>query len=236
MAHTSQTHRSHRYPGFLQLMDIFKSIGLLDTEAPFTIKDWPSLVQITLKRKLGVDIGPSDLASVLAAAKSVIPATTDTYQLQMALECLSLVPSSSPAPPVPKSSAVPIDHFANLLAQKLRYEPHERDLVILNHEIIAQDMSGREEVYSSSLITYGGSEASAMARCVGLPVAFAALKVLDGRVSARGVCGPAVEESLWKGVLGGLEEAGLGMKETVRPKTSTSITVEDTLRAGLRVH
>ena len=217
-------------------MDTFKSIGLLDTEAPFRIDAWPSLLRITLKRKLGVDIGSSDLASVLAATKDVIPATTDIYQLQTALEYLSLVQSFSPAPPVPKSSATPIDHFANLLAQKLRYKPHERDLVVLNHEIISKDISGQEEVHSSSLITYGGSEASAMARCVGLPVAFAALKVLDGHVSTRGVCGPAVEESLWKGVLEGLEEVGLGMKEAVRPKTSTSITVENTLTAGLRVH
>jgi len=217
-------------------MDIFKSLGLLDTEAPFTIDNWPSLIRTTLKRKLGIDIGSSDLASVLSAAKDVIPTTTDTHQLQTALEYLSLVPSSYPAPPVLKFGAVPIDHFANLLAQKLRYESHERDLVILNHEIIAQDTSGKEEVHSSSLIAYGGSEASAMARCVGLPVAFAALKVLDGRVSARGVCGPAIEENLWKGVLDGLEEVGLGMKETVRPKSSTSVTVENTLMAGLRIH
>ena len=217
-------------------MDIFKSIGLLDTEIPFTIDDWPSLLRIVLKRKLGVDIGSSDLASVLAAAKDVIPTTTDIYQLQTALEYLFLVSSSSTVPSVLKSSAAPIDHFANLLAQKLRYEPHERDLVVLNHEMIAQDVSGREEVHSSSLITYGGSEGSAMARCVGLPVAFAALKVLAGRVSARGVCGPAIERDLWKGVLDGLEEVGLGMKETVRPKTSTSVTVENTLTAGLRIH
>lgn len=214
-------------------MDIFKSFGLLDTEAPFVIDSWPSLIRITLKRKLGIDIASSDLASVLSAVKDVVPATADIYQLQMALEYLSLVPSSSQAPPVPKVSASPIDHFANLLARKLCYEPHERDLVVLNHEIIAQDVSGQEEVHTSSLITYGGSDASAMSKCVGLPVAFAALKVLDGHVSARGVCGPTVEESLWRGVLDGLEEVGLGMKETVRPKITTSVTVESTLMAGL---
>ncbi|KAF9790341.1 Saccharopine dehydrogenase-domain-containing protein [Thelephora terrestris] len=223
-----------RYPGFSQLMDAFKSIGLLDTEAPFTIDDWSSLIRITLKRKLGIDIASNDLTSVLSAAKDVIPRATDIYQLQTALEYLSLVPSSSPAPPVPKFSATAIDHLANLLAQKLRYEPEERDLVILNHEIIARDVSGQEEVHSSSLITYGGSEASAMARCVGLPVAFAALNVLDGRVTARGVCGPGVEDNLWKGVLDGLEEVGLGMKETVRPNTSTSLTVESALKVGFR--
>jgi alpha-aminoadipic semialdehyde synthase len=214
-------------------MDIFKSVGLLDTEAPLVIGDWPSLIRITLGRKLGIDIASGDFASLLSAIKDVIPATTDVFQLQIALERLSLIPSSSPAPPVPKHSATPIDHFANLLAQKLRYGPHERDLVILNHEIITKSVSGQEEVHSSSLIAYGGPEESAMARCVGLPVAFAALKVLDGRVSARGVCGPGVESNLWRGVLEGLEEAGLGMKETVRTRTSTSITVESALTAEL---
>lgn len=217
-------------------MDIFKSFGLLDTGAPFAIDSWSSLMRTTLKRKLGIDIASSDLTCVLSAVKDVIPATTDIYQLQMALEYLSLVPSSSQTPPVPKCSASPIDHFASLLTRKLFYEPHERDLVVLNHELIAQDVSGQEEVHSSSLITYGGSDASAMSKCVGLPVAFASLKVLDGRVSARGVCGPTVEETLWKGVLDGLEEVGLGMKETVRPKTSASVTVEGTLMAGLRAH
>ena len=217
-------------------MDIFKTFGLLDTEAPFMIDSWPSLLRITLTRQFGVDIASSDLTSVLSVVKDVIPTSIDVYQLQMALEHLSLVPSSSQAPPVLKYSASPIDHFANLLAQKLRYEPNERDLVVLNHEIITQNVSGQEEVHSSSLITYGGPDASAMSRCVGLPVAFAALKVLDGRVSARGVCGPTVEETLWKGVLDGLEEVGLGMKETVRPKTSASVTVEGALMAGLRVH
>lgn len=214
-------------------MDAFKSIGLLDTEAPFAIDNWSSLIRITLKRRLGINIASDDLASVL---KDVIPETTDVHQLQTALEYLSLVPSSSLTPPVPKYSATPIDHFANLLAQKLRYEPGERDLVILNHEIISQDVSGREEVHSSSLITYGGSEASAMARCVGLPVAFAALRVLDGRITARGVCGPAIEENLWRGVLDSLEEAGLGMKETARPNTYTSATLESALKAGFRAH
>ena len=214
-------------------MDVFKSIGLLDTEGPFTIDSWSSLIGITLKRRSGIDIASGDFISVLSAIKDMIPATTDIYQLQTALEYLSLIPTSSPAPPVPKHSASPIDHFANLLAQKLRYEPHENDLVILNHEIITKDVLGQEEVHSSSLIAYGGPEASAMARCVGLPVAFAALKVLDGRVSARGVCGPGVEKNLWNGVLDGLDEVGVGMKETTRPKTPTSITVESALVAGL---
>jgi alpha-aminoadipic semialdehyde synthase len=117
----------------------------------------------------------------------------------------------------------PIDIFAYLLAHKLQYKPHERDMVILSHEIIAKAREpssygreqGHEEVYTSSLMTYGTPKASAMAQTVGLPVAIAALNVLDGKVDVRGVVGPS-EPCIYKPVLRGLEEAGLGMVESAR--------------------
>ena len=55
-----------------------------------------------------------------------------------------------------------------------------------------------------------------MSRTVGLPLAFAVRAVLDGAVTTRGVCGPGAEAAIWKRVLAGLEEAGLGMRETVK--------------------
>jgi alpha-aminoadipic semialdehyde synthase len=104
-----------------------------------------------------------------------------------------------------------------LLAFKLRYKPNERDMVILSHEVIAkgQAAGALEEVYTSSLITYGTPSASAMARTVGLPVALAALNILDGKVTVRGVMGPS-DPSVYGPVLRGLEEVGLGMTESLR--------------------
>lgn len=67
-----------------------------------------------------------------------------------------------------------------------------------------------------------------MSRCVGLPVAFAALQVLDGGVSMRGVAGPT-DESVYGAVLRGLEEVGLGMKESV----TIGSGMEGVLRDGL---
>jgi len=124
----------------------------------------------------------------------------------------------------------PIDLFTIILARKLKYEPKERDIVILSHEIVAKSPSNpeAEEIHTSSLITYGTPTASAMARCVGLPVAFAALQVLDGEVSVRGVHGPT-DKAVYGSVLRGLEEVGLGMKENIRRGRG----MEDTLTAGL---
>jgi len=109
--------------------------------------------------------------------------------------------------------------------------PDERDLVLLHHEIVARDChTGLEQVHTSTLTAYGDARASAMARTVGLPVAFAAQRVLDGAVRATGVCGPTADEAVWKGVLEGLESRGLGVRETIRSGPS----LEGVLAAGLR--
>ena len=98
-------------------------------------------------------------------------------------------------------------------------------MVVLHHEIVAQSAptaaaatdahAAAEEVHTSSLVVYGTDAGSAMSRCVGLPVAFAALRVLDGHVKVRGVVGPTGDQSVYVGVLRDLEEVGLGMKESV---------------------
>jgi alpha-aminoadipic semialdehyde synthase len=221
-----------RYPGFFHLMHAFKAIGLLDTEHKIRLDSWPSLLRQTLEKRLGIPI--RDSTSLISALKDLLPSSSDVDPVLRALNFLRLTRGSSKtlvnSITLPSVFAAPIDHLATLLAQALRYEPHERDLVILSHEIIAQDsVCHKREVYSSSLITYGTSEASAMSRCVGLPVAFAALQILDGKIAARGVWGPGVEKGLWAGVLNGLNEVGLGMTENMTVCGSETITVENTL-------
>jgi alpha-aminoadipic semialdehyde synthase len=207
---------------------------------------WPSLVRLSLEQKLGLSIPKDDLPSLQSALASVLP----VHRIQTLLEALvwlhlipparssSSSPSSPPAPvfgslPEPKQAGpiTPADALALYLAHALRYAPHERDLVLLHHEIVARDQhSGVEQVHTSTLTAYGDSRASAMARTVGLPVAFAAQRVLDGAVRATGVCGPTAEETVWKGVLEGLESRGLGVRENVKSGPS----MESVLATGLQ--
>lgn len=143
---------------------------------------------------------------------------------------LSLIPGyTASLPPLPKKPTAPIDLFTMVLAHKLKYEPEERDLVILSHEIVAQSVEkpGVDEIYTSSLVTFGTPTASAMSRCVGLPVAVASLQILDGKVSVRGVQGPT-DATVYAPVLEGLDELGLRMKETFK----TGKGMEDILAEG----
>jgi alpha-aminoadipic semialdehyde synthase len=133
-------------------------------------------------------------------------------------------------PALPDAPMAPIEIFAYLLAHKMRYKPHERDMVILSHEVITRpkQMEGKGQahqeedlqVHTSSLIAYGTPRASAMARTVAIPVAIAALRVLDGKVDVRGVARPD-DPSVYGPVLKGLQEVGLGMKESVDTATNT---------------
>jgi alpha-aminoadipic semialdehyde synthase len=202
-------------------MDSFRVIGFLEVEKHIRLEKWSSFV------------GQSLALQANEPSKGTInPENTEI--LHEALEWLSLVPSSTappgPMPPLPAESMSPLDLFAYLLSFKLRYLPHERDMVILSHEVIAHKPGMPEEVHNSSLITYGTPKATAMARTVGLPVAIAALSILDGNVEIRGVTGPS-DPSIYRPVLRGLEEVGLGMKEVI----TTGKSIESSILPGVHI-
>ncbi|KAH9916537.1 Saccharopine dehydrogenase-domain-containing protein [Fomitopsis serialis] len=220
-----------RYPGFSTLMHGLRSIGLLENSTKVQFSDWTELVRKSLEVRLGRTL-PGDEASVLSALRDISPSQT-TEELIDALRWFSLLSphgsrtlSSVVALPSVPSSSTPLDAFALLLADKLKYQPHERDMVVLSHEIVASSpLSLQPEVHTSSLVAVGDAKASAMARCVGLPVAFAALHVLDGGVKLRGVHGPT-DRQVYEHMLPRLDEAGLGMKESV----GTRMQVGEALR------
>jgi alpha-aminoadipic semialdehyde synthase len=226
-------------------MHSFGIIGLLEPSKPITLDRWTSLTRLALEQKFGLSLPANDLPSLKSALTAVLPASRLPPLLD-ALTWLHLVPSASAstssshtqgskrlsaAPPPPSQPLPPADALALHLAHALRYAPDERDLVLLHHEIVARDRrTGVEQVHTSTLNAYGDARASAMARTVGLPVAFAAQRVLDGAVRATGMCGPTADEAVWKGVLEGLESRGLGVRETIRSGPS----LEGVLAAGLK--
>ncbi|EKM51292.1 uncharacterized protein PHACADRAFT_177943 [Phanerochaete carnosa HHB-10118-sp] len=224
-----------RYPGFSSLMHSFKTIGLLDVDRQVRLEHWFDLPREVLSARLGAPI-PNDAASFTSALLNLMGDLESTEVLD-ALSWLGLLPESTHtlATPVPTAPMAPIDLFATVLAQQLRYHPGERDLVVLHHELVVRPATlvglhtSAEEVHTSSLVAYGDAGASAMARTVGMPLAFAVRAVLDGNIQTRGVCGPGAEKAIWTGVLAGLEQAGLGMRESVSHRVSGGGQVESML-------
>jgi alpha-aminoadipic semialdehyde synthase len=227
------TESNVRYPGFSDLMHAFKVVGLLDPKSSISPRDWSDLARMSLEKKLGERIG-NDRRSFSSALSTLMTAERAESALN-ALDWLGLAPGNTPStlPLLPPKPQAPIELFTSVLAHKLKYNPEERDMVVLSHEFVAQPLSSATgastEVHTSQLVAYGNSEASAMARCVGLPVAFATLEILHGGIHVRGVHGPT-DKTLYGAVLDGLQGAGLEMKESVRK----GLGMEKMLAEGLR--
>jgi alpha-aminoadipic semialdehyde synthase len=240
-------------------MQSFKDLGLLEDSEKISIGSWGSFLSSALSAKLksscgfDVDMNNRSLETIMREALpwnqiQDLSDKTAFSQTLHALEWLGLWSANGSTKDamsglfVPMNAHTPLELFAMVLGHKLRYAATERDMVVLSHEVIVRGPNGSptqeevEEVHRSSLVAYGDESASAMARTVGLPVAFAALDVLDGKMKTRGVSGPS-EREVYESVLGRLEEAGLGMVESCEvvkkgggASGMMSGTVEESLR------
>ena len=212
-----------RYPGYSSLMHSFASLGLLNYRNSIHVSDWSTFVTQCMMLKHGDGKGVLPGLSTIIAPEALQP-------LREALEWLGLARTttlhaqSAPMPLLPAGEQKPIDVFAHLLSQKLKYGPGERDLVVLSHEVITTKKGSLDrEVHTSKLITYGTDvphtgfqgerPASAMARTVGLPIAIAAILVAEERF--RGLSGVhrPTHSLIYRPMLERLAELGLVMQE-----------------------
>ena len=105
------------------------------------------------------------------------------------------------------------DVLLDRMLKRMSYEPHERDLIILHVEVIAEFPGNNREKRLATMtmegIPYGDS---AMSRAVALPAAIAARLILEGKIKATGLRMPPNLPELYKPVLKELEEFGFVFK------------------------
>lgn len=115
--------------------------------------------------------------------------------------------------PIPVEKGAPIDVLTELMLQKMSYDPGERDLLAMQHVIIAQYADHAEKIVSSMIDLGIPNGDSSMSRTVSLPVAIAVRMILEGRVTLNGVQIPVMPE-LYNPVLAELETMGIRFTET----------------------
>ncbi|MGD8399176.1 MAG: saccharopine dehydrogenase C-terminal domain-containing protein, partial [Anaerolineae bacterium] len=98
---------------------------------------------------------------------------------------------------------------------KMAYAPGERDMLIMQHEFVAE-YPDRREAITSTLIDYGISHGdTSMSRTVGLPAAIAVRLILQGEMAGvTGVHVPVIPE-IYEPVLAELASLGIELKEQV---------------------
>ena len=91
--------------------------------------------------------------------------------------------------------------LCHAMEERLRFQPGERDMVLMRHEVRAAMPDGTVEAVTSSLRVLGGGGGTgpagdtAMGRTVGLTAGVCARLVLDGRLAGQsGVVTPVIED------------------------------------------
>jgi saccharopine dehydrogenase-like NADP-dependent oxidoreductase len=119
--------------------------------------------------------------------------------------------------PIPLDRGSALDILEILMLAKLRYQPGERDMIVLRHDFLATGSGPKKQRIVSTLIDYGIPDGdSSMARTVGLPAAIGTRLILEGKIQAKGVMIPVLPE-IYEPILAELSEHGIVFKQERMP-------------------
>jgi saccharopine dehydrogenase-like NADP-dependent oxidoreductase len=114
--------------------------------------------------------------------------------------------------PLPAGCKSPLDVLTATMLAKMALAPGERDLLILQHQFVAEFPDHKEKI-TSTMIDFGIPNGdSSMNRTVGLPAAVGVRLILEGKVASRGVLVPVLPE-IYEPALVELERLGLHFSE-----------------------
>jgi saccharopine dehydrogenase-like NADP-dependent oxidoreductase len=114
--------------------------------------------------------------------------------------------------PLPKDKNTPLDYLNVLTLQKMSMGDHERDMVVMHHEFIAE-YSSKKEYVTSTLVDYGIPDGdTSVARTVALPAAIAVKMILQKKIIMTGVHIPVIPE-IYNPILDELGEMGIKFDE-----------------------
>ncbi|MER3465257.1 MAG: hypothetical protein C4329_13425 [Chitinophagaceae bacterium] len=111
-----------------------------------------------------------------------------------------------------KGRASAADVLLFTLEKKLALQPHEKDLIVMLHEL-EYELHGKKYKRTSSLVTTGkDAQHTAMAKTVGLPLGIAAKLILNDSIQLKGLHIPILPQ-VYNAVLPELEKQGIVFKE-----------------------
>ena len=194
-----------RYPGWSPTLKAIVDLDFLSEEARTELK---GDTYATLTASL-VGADPGDDVKARTAEK--LGLAVDDERLSR-LEWLGLFSNA----PLPKGVGNSLDMLCHIMERKMQYAESERDMIVLQHNFIA-DYGKKKEHITSTLIDYGipGGYTS-MARTVGLPAAIATKMILHDEIREPGVHIP-IKPSIYNPILGELQKVGIIFEEKNQP-------------------
>jgi saccharopine dehydrogenase-like NADP-dependent oxidoreductase len=191
-----------RYPGWCDTLKAIVDLGLLDDrpEPGVAGRPYRALIEDRVASSDGRSLPEATAAHLgLAGGSKVI---SDLRWLGLFSE-----------EPVPEGITSRLDALGHRMLEQMQYGPGERDMLVMQHEFVAEFADRRERI-TSTMIDYGvpGGDTS-MSRTVGLPAAIAARKAVQGEIDLTGVQVPVLPE-IYRPILAELADLGIRFTET----------------------
>ncbi len=190
-----------RYPGWCRILDSMKKMKLITYDKiDLQGKSYADMVAVLIDEKDGRDIRRK------AAAFLGFPEDDPVLE---ALEWLGLFSDQ----PIGREEDSPFEVTSDLMIEKMMLQPHERDMVAMQHSFLAEYPGGKREVIHSRMLDFGTPATNtSIARTVALPAAIAVHLILEGKISVTGVYRPVIPE-IYGPVLEELAKTGIRLHE-----------------------
>ena len=112
--------------------------------------------------------------------------------------------------------ATPAKALQKILMDKWTLEDDDKDMIVMYHKF-GYELDGKKYQIDSNMVSIGDDQTyTSMAKTVGLPVAIAALKILNEEITTPGVQVP-ISREVYEPILKELESFGITFKETETP-------------------
>ncbi len=113
-------------------------------------------------------------------------------------------------------NATPAQILQKILTEKWTLEPDDKDMIVMYHKF-GYELNGEQKQIDSNLVVIGDDQTyTAMAKTVGLPVALATIKILNGEIRTPGVQLP-IKKDVYAPILKELENFGIHFNEKEVP-------------------
>jgi saccharopine dehydrogenase (NAD+, L-glutamate forming) len=196
-----------RRVGFARAWNVFVQLGM--TDDTYEIEDSENMTNRDFVNAF-LPFSPSD--SVELKLRQYLKIDRDD-ELWLKLEELDLFNSVNK---IGIKNATPAKMLQKILEDKWTLKPDDKDMIVMYHKF-GYKMNDEYKQIDSQLVVKGDDQIfTAMAKTVGLPVAIAVIKILNGEIKTPGVQLPITSE-IYNPILKELEEYGVVFNEKQVP-------------------
>lgn len=191
-----------RMPGFCKAWNVFVKLGLTDDTYKIEASD-----KLTYGEFLRAYL-PKGLGSLQEKLTAFMGEEIDQEIIQK-IEWLGILGDRK----IKLANASPAQLLQDLLEEKWKLQEHDKDMIVMQHQIKFKNAKGEIKHITSSLVVMGDDPIhTAMAKTVGIPLAIASKLILQNKITARGVVIPTTKE-IYDPVLKELESFGVKFEE-----------------------